>query len=124
MGGRRFVVSFTGSSNTAGHDNMFMSTYSMQLQSIMRTLWSSIGYKGAAFHVHNAAEGGHVGTKKLSWCTNQLVPDDSDFVFWESLMNDAGDKQNYEIFERWMRNVLSLPKNPIWGVINTGEAAD
>ena len=122
--GRRFVVSFTGSSNTAGHDNMFMSTYSMQLQSIIRTFWSSIGYKGAAFQVHNAAEGGHLGTRKLSWCTNQMVPDDSDFVFWESLMNDAGDKQNYEIFERWVRNALSLPKRPIWGAINTGEAAD
>merc|ERR1712129_110507 len=57
-------------------------------------------------------------------CTHQLVPDDSDLVFWESLMNDAGDKQSYDIFERWLRKVLSLPKRPIWGAINTGQAAD
>eukprot|EP01084_Bolivina_argentea_P178819 309075_1 len=122
--GRRFVISYTGSSNTAGHDNMFMSTYPMQLLSILRTFWAQIGYNGAAFHVHNAAIGGHIGTKKLNWCTNQIVPDDSDLVFWESLMNDAGDKRNFPIFERWTRNVLALPKNPIWGAINTGDAAD
>ena len=120
--GRRFVLSFTGSSNTAGHDNMFMSSYSMQLQSIMRPFWQKIGYFGSSFVVHNAAVGGHLGTNKLRWCVSQFSQNDADMVFWESLMNDAGYKNSYDYFETWVRNVVTMPKHPLYGVISTGDA--
>ena len=56
--GRPFIVDMTGDSVASGHDNMFMSTFSMQLQSRLREFWIDHGVKGSTFQVRNIAEGG------------------------------------------------------------------
>jgi len=116
--GKRFVSTFTGSSNTAGHDNMFASTYPMQLQTLLRTLWEEVGYKGAAFQVKNAATGGHFGTNLVSWCVPALIGDDPDIVFWESFMND-GSKPVPKFLELHYRNAITRKKKPLWAAIQT-----
>ncbi len=65
--GDSFTVGFSGSSNTAGWDNMFTSSYPIQLQSILRPFWESNGYKGAAFVVKNHAMGGSLGSNHIAW---------------------------------------------------------
>ena len=131
--GDTFHAAFTGSSNTAGHDNMFMSSYPMQFQSMMRPLWRSIGYKGAAFRVSNRAIGGAIGTDQLAWCIPEITGGNAekiDVVFWESIMNDAGsDDSRKHTMEEHLRNALSLfggtfngnvPNRPLWHAVIAG----
>ena len=115
-----FTVAFTGSSNTAGHDNMFMSGYPMQLQSILRPFWQKYGYYGASFRVLNHAIGGHLGTDDLNWCLKSLVGESPDVIFWESVMNDAGSRIVTKTIENHLRNSLSLPKRPVWHAMIAG----
>ena len=87
--GKKFTYAATGSSNTAGHDNLFMAAYPMQLQSLMQSIWNVVGVRGASFRVRNAAVGGHVGTIKLGPCVGSLIDNHDhhiDFVTWESGM--------------------------------------
>ncbi len=65
--GDTFTVGFSGSSNTAGYDNMFTSSYPIQLQSILRPFWERHGYKGAAFVVKNHGIG-NTDSNHMSWC--------------------------------------------------------
>ena len=118
--GDTFTVYTTGSSNTAGHENMFMSTYSMQFQSIMRPIWKRIGYKGAAFIVKNHAEGGSVSTMNLGFCIPSLIGDDADVVFWESQMNDHGSTVSHAE-EIHFRNAITLPRRPMYHVMHAGK---
>jgi len=114
--GRLFKVAFTGSSNTAGHDNMFATAYPNQLNAIMRPLWEKIGAEGAGFLSMNRAVGGKLGTKLMGWCVNSLVGDDPDMVFWESFMNDA--PLNPRDLEVHLRNAISLPSQPFWFIFD------
>ena len=50
-----------------------MSSYPMQLQSLMQSIWNTIGLRGASFRVRDAAVGGHVGTRKLGPCVGSLI---------------------------------------------------
>lgn len=118
--GDAFTVYTTGSSNTAGHENMFMSTWPMQFQSIMRPIWKRIGYKGAAFRVVNNAEGGGLGTMQIGPCISSLVGDDADVVYWESHMNDHGDSVAHSE-ENHFRNSITLPRRPMYHIMHAGK---
>ena len=135
--GDTFHAVFTGSSNTAGHDNMFMSTYPMQLQSILRPLWKEIGYKGAAFRVSDRAVGGAIGTDQLAWCIPQITGGNAekvDVIVWESTMNDAGSEvSRRHTMEEHIRNSLSvyggtynnnIPNRPVWHGVIAGSNGD
>ena len=109
---RSFVMVPTGSSNTAGHDNMYDSTYSIQLQSHLPTFWTKIDNIGSSFNVRNVVIGGPVNTTAWKWLvssvsskTNNFYDYNSinsnkndeffknnktDMLFWESFMNDDG----------------------------------
>eukprot|EP00488_Nonionellina_sp_1-RS-2012_P001637 TRINITY_DN2681_c0_g1_i1.p1 TRINITY_DN2681_c0_g1~~TRINITY_DN2681_c0_g1_i1.p1 ORF type:complete len:209 (+),score=51.11 TRINITY_DN2681_c0_g1_i1:114-740(+) len=118
--GDTFTVYMTGSSNTAGHENMFMSTWPMQFQSMMRPVWKRVGYKGAAFVVKNHAEGGGLGTMELGPCIPSLIGDDADVVWWESRMNDHGDAVDHAV-ENHFRNAITLPRRPLYHIMTAGK---
>ena len=106
--GKVFTFVTTGSSNTAGHDNVFMSAYPMQLQSLMQVIWNKYAIIGGAFRVRNQAIGGHLGTAKQGPCLTAIVgtyDKNIDMISWESFMND-GSKIPPEFEEIWVRNVL------------------
>ncbi|ETO29190.1 hypothetical protein RFI_07938 [Reticulomyxa filosa] len=135
--GRKFVMAFTGSSNTAGHDNMFLSTYAIQLQSRLAHLWTQIGVKGAAFSVfkiclfalyvfkfiisfkvRNIGIGGPTRTTIQAWINHVISSetvtyplndrgDSIDILTWESFMNDAG-KPPIEFLEMHLRHAAAL----------------
>ena len=136
--GRPFITAFTGSSNTAGHDNMFASTYPIQINSIMRPIWQKYGNVGASFNSRNVAIGGSLSTGQhglMSHLQTSETPASSyfnyeatfgkynqfsmnntiDIIFWESFMNDGGrpPKPNVETF---FRNVAAT--NALFGAIN------
>eukprot|EP00494_Astrolonche_serrata_P025280 UN25541 len=121
--GRPYRAVFTGSSNTAGHDNMFVSAYPNQLAHLMRTFWADIGYSGAAFESIDAAIGGHLGTHNLCWCLQAIVGDNPDMIFWESYMNDGGSPhaRGLEVF--W-RNAIANPNRPTVATIKTNADKD
>ena len=107
--GRVFTFVTTGSSNTAGHDNVFMSSYPMQLQSLMQVIWNKYAIYGGAFRVRNQAIGGHLGTHKQGPCINAIIgtyDKNIDMVAWESFMND-GSRIPPEFEEIWVRNILN-----------------
>jgi len=118
--GRVFTVGFTGSSNTAGHDNMFVSAYPLQVQSILRSLWRDIGLEGAAFQSIDHAIGGKLGTESQSWCVRSQIGDDVDVVFWESFMNDGG-RPEESMLEIHLRNAVQLEKKPLWHTLQAGK---
>eukprot|EP01083_Nonionella_stella_P097232 273279_1 len=125
--GRVFTFVTTGSSNTAGHDNLFMSAYPMQLQSLMQVIWNKYSVYGGAFRVRNQAVGGHLGTVKQGPCISALIGTYDkrvDMVSWESFMNDGSHiVPLYE--EIWLRNILSTynvtHSQPFITCISTGE---
>jgi len=119
--GDRFVAGFTGSSNTAGHQNIFEATYPMQLQAIMRPLWADIGYQGAAFTVRNHAHGGHINSIDEGYMVPQMVGEDADVVIWESIMNDGGRPNLDRGFELHIRNSLRIAKSPVYHMVVAGE---
>eukprot|EP01083_Nonionella_stella_P004384 12673_1 len=118
--GDSFTVYTTGSSNTAGHENMFVSSWPMQFASIMRPVWKRVGYQGAAFVVKNHAEGGHLSTVQIGPCIPSLIGDDADVVFWESQMNDHGDAVSHSV-ENHFRNAITLPRRPLYHVMRAGK---
>ena len=131
--GRPFIIVFTGSSNTAGHDNMYGSTYSIQLQSHLRLFWQKMGNIGSSFNVRNVAIG-PVNTKAWKWLVSSVSSETNNFydynsintnkngeflknnkvdmLFWESFMNDSG-RPELKSLELHMLNAVYL--NAIWG---------
>eukprot|EP01083_Nonionella_stella_P004386 12679_1 len=118
--GDTFTVYTTGSSNTAGHENMFMGTWPIQFQSIMRPVWRRVGYKGAAFVLKNHAEGGSVSSTQIGPCIPSLIGDDADVVYWESQMNDHGTAISHAV-ENHFRNAITLPRRPLYHVMRAGK---
>eukprot|EP01083_Nonionella_stella_P004385 12676_1 len=118
--GDTFTVYTTGSSNTAGHENMFMGTWPIQFQSIMRPVWRRVGYKGAAFVLKNHAEGGSVSSTQIGPCIPSLIGDDADVVYWESQMNDHGTAVGHAT-ENHFRNAITLPRRPLYHVMHAGK---
>merc|ERR1719461_1252726 len=121
--GDKFTVGFTGSSNTAGHHNMFYNTYPMQLQAMMGKLVTKIGYRGAAFRSKNYAWGGGLNTWTEAWCVSAMTGDDVDVVTWESYMNDGG-RPDEQICEVHLRNALLQAKRPVYHIIHAGKDCD
>eukprot|EP01083_Nonionella_stella_P273985 929762_1 len=132
--GRPFTMVFTGSSNTAGHDNQFASSYPMQLQSRLRTFWARIGVDGAAMNVRNVAVGGTPKTDTMAWhvaarsSENPSYPYNAakdtydglwrneDVIFWGRLMSDGGRPPNLAT-EQQLR--LTALLNAIFGAMTS-----
>jgi len=117
--GKPFILGTTGSSNTAGHDNMYISSYPVQLQSILKPFWEKYGVEGASFTVRNAAIGGKLGTESQAFCVHSQVGEDADVVMWESFMNDGG-RPSAAMLEVHLRNANFLPNRPLWHTLHAG----
>eukprot|EP01084_Bolivina_argentea_P102393 183441_1 len=133
--GRVFTMIFTGSSNTAGHDNQFASTYPIQLQSRLRKLWLNIGRDGAGINIRNVAVGGAPKTETMAWHIHTRSSEsvsypfnnnnniglnrNEDIIFWESFMNDGGRPPGIAT-EQQLR--LTALLNAIWGGMNSIES--
>jgi len=55
-----------------GHDNMFVSSYPIQMQSILRPWFAEHGAEGAAFRSSHHGIGGAIGTKNIAPCVHGM----------------------------------------------------
>ena len=104
-----FVISFGGSSVTAGHDNLHKDAYPQVMANFLEPAMAAAGSK---LTVRNQAMGGTASTP-WSLCLRNFLGDDTDIAVWEFSMIDAGNGgDGLRLKEYFLRNALSLPKQP------------
>jgi hypothetical protein len=104
-----FVISFGGSSVTAGHDNVHKDAYPQVMADFLGPAMAAAGSK---LTVRNQAMGGTASTP-WSLCLRNFLGDDTDLAVWEFSMIDAGNGgDGMRLKEYFVRNALSLPKQP------------
>lgn len=114
----RFVVSFSGTSVTAGHDNYLNQSYPMVFQRVAQPAFRAAGVD---LVVRNHAMGNNPAIPS-SLCVGSQLGTDSDVVAWEFGMMVASD-QRLSWIELWIRNAVSLPKQPAFMMVDPGEGA-
>jgi hypothetical protein len=104
-----FVISFGGSSVTAGHDNLHKDAYPQIMADFLGPAMQAAGSK---LTVRNQAMGGTASTP-WSLCLRNFLGDDTDIAVWEFSMIDAGNGgDGMHLKEYFLRNALSLSKQP------------
>lgn len=83
---RKFIISFGGSSVTAGHDNRFVDAYPSVMERFLKPVMEKAG---APLTVRNHAMGGTASTP-WSLCLRNHLGEDADIAVWEFSMIDAG----------------------------------
>lgn len=111
-----FIMSFAGTSVTAGHDNFFQQSYPIVLRKILRKSYAAAGLK---LEVRNHAMGNNPSIP-AAFCVKSQLGEDTDVAAWEFGMMVEGHLQNAFV-EEWMRNALYLPKRPALLMVDQGE---
>ena len=106
----KFVVSFMGSSVSAGHDTQFNITVSELTRTIMNPVFEAAG-------IHLEVINGAMGNNPClpyDACVRTFAGPEADIVHWEQSYNCFGtdDKKRVE-FEQFIRQSMSLPSHPI-----------
>lgn len=101
-----FVVSFGGSSVTAGHDNYFNQSYPFVLERAMQPLFDALSIP---LVVRNHALGNNP-CYPYNACTETHLGSDADIISWEQSMNCGHDSRPVESF---LRTSLSMRKQPL-----------
>lgn len=106
----KFVVSFMGSSVTAGHDTAFNITFPSLTEDVMSPVFSLLGIEMRAI---NAAMGNNP-CLPYDLCVHAFAGKDADIVHWEQSYNCFGSDPRARIpFEHFIRQSLSLPNQPV-----------
>lgn len=109
-GGTKFIMTFTGSSVTAGHDSLFNQSFSELTGTIMSEALS-------VFHIETVSRNAALGNNPClpyDVCVKSFAGKDSDLVHWEQSFNcDARDSRFRFVFEQFIRQVLSFQNNAI-----------
>lgn len=114
----QFVVSFAGTSVTAGHDNFLNQSFPLVFH---REANSSFAAAGVDLVVRNHAMGNNPAIP-ASFCLGSQLGSDTDVAVWEFGMMVGGDSRNGYV-ELWMRNAIALPKQPALMLLDPGEGA-
>lgn len=105
-----FVMSFTGSSVTAGHDSPSNLSFSIVTRALMLPAFDSMGLKLIS---RNAAIGNNPCIP-YDLCTRTFAGSDADLVHWEKSYNcNPSEPRHRFIFEQFIRQTMVLPSNPI-----------
>jgi hypothetical protein len=117
-GANPFVIGFAGTSVTAGHDNFFNQSYPLVFG---RELNESFSAAGIDLEVRNHAMGNNPAIPPC-FCVGSQLGSDIDVAVWEFGMMTGGPSGMPSV-ETWIRNALSLPKQPAIMVLDPGEGA-
>lgn len=98
-----FVVSFTGSSVTAGHDSPFVKSYPVLVNSALQPVFDAMNVD---LVVRNVAMGNNP-CKPYDICVRTFAGDNADVVVWEQAYNCHPSDKGY-LFEQFIRQVQSL----------------
>lgn len=105
--GGEWIMSFTGSSVTAGHDDYYNQSYPSVFNSTFRPAMDALGLR---FDVRNQAMGNNQ-CNPYDYCVETIAGDDIDFVSWEQSFNCGNHVFLAEAFLRSAMNVKN-PNNP------------
>jgi hypothetical protein len=95
-GPQRFLMTFGGSSVTAGHDNYYNQSYPFVVE---RRLKPALKALGVDLEVHNVAQGANPCIP-YSFCYESMGGADPDFLAWEQSYNCGGDDAVHEMTAR------------------------
>ncbi len=105
-----FVMSFLGSSVTAGHDTPFNMTFSELTGSYMEKPLDSLGIKVIS---RNGAMGNNPCIP-YNLCVKTYTGEDTDIIHWEQTFNCGGADHNFRsVYEPFVRMALRLESHPI-----------
>jgi hypothetical protein len=110
-----FVIAFSGTSVTAGHDNFFNQSYPLVFE---RELSRSFTAAGIDLVVRNHAMGNNPAMPSC-FCVGSQLGSDTDVAVWEFGMMVQGLDAVVSL-ETWIRNALFLPKQPAVMVLDPG----
>jgi hypothetical protein len=109
-GGTKFIMTFTGSSVTAGHDSFFNQSFSELTGAVMSEALS-------VFHIDAVSRNVALGNNPClpyDVCVKSFAGKDSDLVHWEQSFNcDARDPRFKFVYEQFIRQVLSFQNNAV-----------
>lgn len=106
----KFVVSFLGSSVTAGHDSLFNVSFPVLTGKLLEMAMSPMGI---IVESRNAAMGNNP-CLPYDLCPRAFAGNDSDIVHWEQSYNCFGtDSATRPVFEQFIRQSLKIPTKPV-----------
>lgn len=109
----KFVIGFSGSSVTAGHDNYIYEAYPAIVEKTLRNIFSPLGIE---LEVRNHAMGNNP-CYPYDTCMSTHLGDDVDIITWEQSMNCG---RNPKPVESFLRSVARMPKKPMVIFITSG----
>ena len=106
----KFVISFMGSSVTAGHDTKFDITFSELTRSVMTPAFKAAGIE---LEVINGAMGNNP-CLPYDACVRTFAGPEADIVHWEQSFNCFGTDASKRVeFEQFIRQSMALPSQPV-----------
>jgi hypothetical protein len=91
-----YLMTFGGSSVTAGHDNYYNQSYPFVFERRMVDIFHSLGMK---LLVHNIAQGAN-NCRPSDYCYEAMGGDNPDFIVWEQSFNCGRNKDIHELIAR------------------------
>jgi hypothetical protein len=105
-----FVMSFMGSSVTAGHDSPFNQSYAMVVKDLMDPAFKALGIKLIS---RNVAIGNNPCIP-YDLCPRTFAGADADLIHWEQGYNcNSADSGHSYIFEQFIRQAMGIPSQPV-----------
>ena len=105
-----FVISFTGSSVTAGHDTVFNETVTEITGRLLKAPFDAVGINLIS---RNAALGNNPCSPYMV-CVRTFAGSDADLVHWEQSYNCfPSDGKKHQIFEQFARQAVLMPNKPV-----------
>ena len=108
-GDNKFVVSFLGSSVTAGHDTDFNMSFTELIGREMEPVLSKVNVKMVS---RNAALGNNPCIP-YDICVTPFAGQDVDVVHWEQSFNCGPNDGYMDVLEHFIRESISLPHKPL-----------
>lgn len=106
----KFIMTFMGSSVTAGHDSPFNISFSQTIGPRLSPAFNALGVKSISF----GAALGNNPCLPYDICVHPFAGADADVVHWEQSFNCFGDSEDKRpVFEWFVRQALSLPNQAI-----------
>ncbi len=107
---RSFVISFMGSSVTAGHDSPVNNSFVHLTQVLMAPAFADLGI---VLEARNSAMGNNP-CEPYDLCPMTFSGEDADVVHWEQSYNCFGkDSKKQSMFEQFIRQCTHMPRRPI-----------
>ena len=101
-----FIISYTGTSITAGHDSYFNQSYPRIVNEYMQPAFVAAGIP----LVVRSVGYGNNPCMPYAPCRSTIAGSDADIVHWEQTIECEGD---FEMYEQVIRQSSFLPKKPI-----------